>query len=50
MRWGRELRGNPKYFGLPQGSLPPALRATSLAEGGKYVTEVTYARQNDTQQ
>ena len=32
--WGRELYGNPKYFGLWQGSLPPPLRGTSLAEGG----------------
>ena len=31
-RWGREPSGNPKHFGLWQGSLPPALRATSLAE------------------
>ena len=34
-RWGRELSGHPKYFGQWRGSLPPALRATSLAEGGK---------------
>ena len=33
-RWGRELYGCPKYFGLWQGSLPPPLRGTSLAEGG----------------
>ena len=33
-RWGRELCGCPKYFGLWQGSLPPPLRGTSLAEGG----------------
>ena len=33
-RWGRELYDCPKYFGLWQGSLPPALRGTSLAEGG----------------
>ena len=32
--WGRELYGDPKYFGLWQGSLPPPLRGTSLAEGG----------------
>ena len=32
---GRELCRCPKYFGPWQGSLPPALRATSLAEGGK---------------
>ena len=32
-RWGRELYGCPKYFGLWQGSLPPPLRGTSLAEG-----------------
>ncbi len=28
-RWGRELYGCPKYFGLWQGSLPPPLRGTS---------------------
>ena len=28
-RWGRELYGNPKYFGLWQGSLPPPLRGTA---------------------
>ena len=33
-RWGRELYDYPKYFGLWQGSLPPPLRGTSLAEGG----------------
>ena len=33
-RWGRELYDHPKYFGLWQGSLPPPLRGTSLAEGG----------------
>ena len=33
-RWGRELCGCPKYVGLWQGSLPPPLRGTSLAEGG----------------
>ena len=27
-RWGRELYGCPKYFGLWQGSLPPPLRGT----------------------
>ena len=32
-RWGRELYGCPKYFGLWQVSLPPPLRGTSLAEG-----------------
>ena len=32
-RWGRELYDHPKYFGLWQGSLPPPLRGTSLAEG-----------------
>ena len=36
-RWGRELYGCPKYFGLWQSSLPPPLRGTSLAEGGQYV-------------
>ena len=36
-RWGRELCGCPKYFGLWQGSLPPPLRGTSLAEGGQRV-------------
>ena len=28
-RWGRELYGCPKYFGLWQGSLPPPLRGTA---------------------
>ena len=28
-RWGRELYGCPKYFGLWQGSLPPPLRSTA---------------------
>ena len=28
-RWGRELYGYPKYFGLWQGSLPPPLRGTA---------------------
>ena len=37
-RWGRELYGCPKYFGLWQGSLPPPLRGTSLAEGGFFDT------------
>ena len=34
-RWGRELYGCPKYFGLWQSSLPPPLRGTALAEGAK---------------
>ena len=52
-RWGRELYGCPKYFGLWQGSLPPPLRGTApplaqappppyrgvcLAEGGFFDT------------
>ena len=36
-RWGRELYGCPKYFGLWQSSLPPPLRGTALAEGGQRV-------------
>ena len=28
-RWGRELYGCPKYFGLWQSSLPPPLRGTA---------------------
>ena len=36
-RWGRELYGCPKYFGLWQCSLPPPLRGTALAEGGQRV-------------
>ena len=28
-RWGREMYGCPKYFGLWQGSLPPPLRGTA---------------------
>ena len=39
-RWGRELYGCPKYFGLWQGSLPPPLRGTSLAEGGQTVKKL----------
>ena len=35
-RWGRELCGYPKFYGLWQGSLPPALRATSPASGGGF--------------
>ena len=42
-RWGRELYGCPKYFGLWQGSLPPPLRGTSLAEGG-FSTRCTFPR------
>ena len=34
-RWGREPCGSPEYFGSWQGSLPPPLRGTSLAEGGQ---------------
>ena len=32
----RQPYASSKYFGLWQNSLPPALRAASLAEGGRY--------------
>ena len=42
-RWGREPCGSPEYFGSWQGSLPPPLRGTSLAEGGQTRTPTDLA-------